>query len=88
MLLFTNCPVVKEISSTTTLSLLSNPTYDPLQIKNNTTQMQQTNSTASTKRQVLATTASIFDPLGLLSPAVIAYNIFLQILWQGKLQCN
>jgi hypothetical protein len=35
---------------------------------------------------VLATTASIFDPLGLLSPAVIAYKIFLQKLWQDKLQ--
>ena len=35
---------------------------------------------------MLATTASIFDPLGLLSPAVIAYKIFLQKLWQDKLQ--
>jgi len=35
---------------------------------------------------VLAITASIFDPLGLLSPAVIAYKIFLQKLWQDKLQ--
>ena len=35
---------------------------------------------------VLATTASIFDPLGLLSPAVIAYKIFLQKLWPDKLQ--
>ena len=48
--------------------------------------MQQTNCTASTKRGVLANTASIFDPLGLLSPAVIAYKIFLQKLWQDKLQ--
>jgi len=37
---------------------------------------------------VLATTASIFDPLGLLSPAVIAYKIFLHKLWQDKLQCD
>jgi len=37
---------------------------------------------------VLAITASIFDPLGLLSPAVIAYKIFLQKLWQDKLQCD
>ena len=35
---------------------------------------------------MLATTASIFDPLGLLSPAVIAYKIFLQKLWQDELQ--
>ena len=68
------------------LGLLRNPTIDKYQVKNNTTQVQQTNSTASTKRRVLATTASIFDPLGLLSPAVIAYKIFLQKLWQDKLQ--
>jgi hypothetical protein len=35
---------------------------------------------------VLATTASIFHHLGLLSPAVIVYKIFLQKLWQDKLQ--
>jgi len=48
--------------------------------------VQPTDSTASAKRKVLATTASIFDPLGLLSPAVIAFKIFLQKLWQDKLQ--
>jgi len=31
---------------------------------------------------VLAFTASIFNSLGLLSPAVIAYKIFLRKLWQ------
>jgi len=48
--------------------------------------VQPTDSTANTNRRVLATTASIFDPLGLLSPAVIAYKIFLQKLWQDRLQ--
>jgi hypothetical protein len=48
--------------------------------------MQTINSTKSTKRKVLAMTASIFDPLGLLNPAVIAYKIFPQELWQDKLQ--
>ena len=66
--------------STTSSSLQGN--------KNNTTQMQLTDSTASTKRSVLATTASIFVPLGMLSPAVIANKIFLQKLWQEKLQCD
>jgi len=70
------------------LGLLRNPTIDNFQVKNNTAQVQKTNSTASTKRRVLATTASIFDPLGLLSPAVIAYKIFLQKLWQDRLQCD
>jgi hypothetical protein len=42
--------------------------------------------TKSTKRKVLAIKASIFDPLRLLCPAVIAYKIFLQKLWQDKIQ--
>jgi len=70
----------------TTLGLLWNPKRDQLQVKSNLTHMQTMNSTASTKRKVLAITASIFDPLGLLSPAVIAYKMFLQKLWQDKLQ--
>jgi len=72
----------------TTLGLLWNPTADQLQVKNIIIQVQLTDSTASTKRRVLATTASIFDPLGLLSPAVIAYKIFLQKLCQDKLQLD
>ena len=66
--------------------LLRNPTIDNFQVKNNTTQVQPTDFTASTNRKMLATTASIFEPLGQLSPAVIAYKIFLQKLWQDKLQ--
>ena len=70
----------------TTLGLLWNPAADELKVKNNTTQVQTTDSTLSRKRKVLAITASIFDPLRLLSPAVIVYKIFLQKLWQDKLQ--
>jgi hypothetical protein len=70
----------------TTPGLLWNPTTDKLQVKSSLTQMQTTDFTASTKRKVLAIIASIFDPLGLLSPAVIAYKIFLQKLWQEKLR--
>jgi len=69
-----------------TLGLLWNPQNDQLQVKSNFTQGQQTDSAASTRCKVLATTASIFDPLGLLSPAVTAYEIFLQKLWQDELQ--
>jgi len=60
----------------TTLGLLSNPAVDQLQVKNNTTQVQPTDSTKGTKRRVLATTAFIFDPLRPLSSAVIVYKIF------------
>jgi hypothetical protein len=56
---------------------------DQLQVKNNSSPVS-THSTASTKRKVLAATASIFDPLGLLSPAVITYKLFLQRLWLDK----
>jgi hypothetical protein len=38
-----------------------------------------------TKRKVAAGFASIFDSLGLISPSVIPYNIFLQELWLHKL---
>jgi hypothetical protein len=69
----------------TTLGLLWTPSADKLQVRNSI-QMQPANFTATTKRMVLSTTASIFDPLGLLSPAVIAYKRFLQKLWQDKLQ--
>ena len=72
----------------TTLRLLWYPAADQLQVKNNTTQVQPTDSTVSTKRKVLATTASLFDPLGLLSPAFIVYKIFLQKLCQDKLRCD
>ena len=70
----------------TTLGLLWNPAADQLQVKNITAQVQPTDSTVSTKRKVRATTASVFDPLGLISPAVIVYKIFLQRLWQEKLE--
>jgi hypothetical protein len=70
----------------TTLGLLWNPKNDKLQVKSSLTQMQTINSTKTTKRKVLAITASSFNPLGLLSPAVTAYKIFLQKLWQDKLQ--
>jgi hypothetical protein len=53
-----------------TLGLQWNPKADQLQVNNNSSSVS-TDSTASTKRKVLATTASIFDPLGLLSPSVI-----------------
>ena len=69
-----------------TLGLLWNTKTDQFQVKNIITEVEPTGSTASTKRKVLATTASIFDPLGLLSPAVIVYKIFLQKLWQDNLK--
>jgi hypothetical protein len=68
----------------TTLRLLWSLHYDQPQVKSIFIHDQATDSTASTKRKVLTTITSIFDPLGLLSPAVIAYKTFLQKLWQEK----
>lgn len=39
------------------------------------------NSNNLTKRKVLSTIASIFDPLGWLAPIVIVFKIFMQKLW-------
>jgi hypothetical protein len=72
----------------TTLGLLCDPTNVQLQVKSNFSKVQLRNSTASTKHKLLATTAAIFDPFGLVSPAVIAYKIFLQKLSQDQMQCD
>ena len=40
----------------------------------------------NTKRMVLQTIASIFDPLGFFSPIVLPGKVFLQELWQKKIE--
>jgi len=67
-----------------TLGLLWLPSTDQLQVRNNSPP-ESTDSAPSSKRKVLARIASIFNPLGLLSPAVIAHKMFLQKLWQDSL---
>ncbi|XP_033229546.1 uncharacterized protein LOC117181086 [Belonocnema kinseyi] len=47
--------------------------------------VQQTSHSCATKRPILSTIAQIFDPLGLVVPAVIRAKIILQSLWQLKL---
>ncbi|XP_075210203.1 uncharacterized protein LOC142317527 [Lycorma delicatula] len=39
-----------------------------------------------TKRSVLATISSIFDPLGLLGPIIMQYKVFMQQLWLQNLR--
>jgi hypothetical protein len=67
-----------------TLGIQWNTKSDQLQVRNNSFPLHLLVN-ASTKRTVLAATASIFDPLGLLSPSVILYKMFIQTLWQNKL---
>ncbi|KAI5181998.1 hypothetical protein NEOKW01_2140, partial [Nematocida sp. AWRm80] len=44
------------------------------------------NANLNTKRKVLQTIASVYDPLGILSPCTIAARIFMQSLWQENLE--
>jgi hypothetical protein len=46
--------------------------------------VQINQATTPTKRSVLRATASIYDPLGLLSPVIIQCKILLSQLWQIK----
>ena len=41
-----------------------------------------------TKRQVLSELATLFDPLGLVGPTIVKAKIFMQQLWQKKLDWN
>jgi hypothetical protein len=43
------------------------------------------NELARTKREVLRTTAAVFDPIGYIAPVVIRAKIFLQKLWRCNL---
>ena len=45
----------------------------------------KSNNKPFSKRVVLSIIASIFDPLGLIAPAVISCKIFMQRLWLSKL---
>jgi hypothetical protein len=67
------------------LGLLWHPALDQFQVASGITP-STVKGHLDTNRKVLATIASIFEPLGLVTPVVIAYRIFMQTLWKVKLQ--
>jgi len=65
------------------LGLLWNSTTDKLIFC-----VQINQDTTPTKRSVLRASAFIYDPLGLLSPVIIQCKMFMQQLWQMKINCD
>lgn len=73
-----NCPL--EIHADViikTIGLAWNPSLDCFQYR----VVQPIEHTEPTKRVVLSEIASLFDPLGLLAPTIVAAKIFMQTLW-------
>ncbi|XP_050547127.1 uncharacterized protein LOC126908855 [Daktulosphaira vitifoliae] len=65
-----------------TLRLCWNTDNDSYQFKLNAE--EKTNINNTTKRAVLSSIASIFDPLGLIGPIIIKAKLIMQRLWQLK----
>ena len=63
-----------------TLGIVWNTSSDKFCVSTKPT-LFQTQRTPITKRQVSSIIASIFDPIGLISPVTIKYKMFLQTLW-------
>ncbi|CAI6369690.1 unnamed protein product [Macrosiphum euphorbiae] len=72
-----------ESCTTKTLFLFWNPFNDVHQYKVNNN--CKNNAERITKRIVLSTIATIFDPLGLVGPVVVVAKIFMQKLWQARI---
>lgn len=73
-----NCPL--ELHSEDSIKILGlawNPSADCFQYR----VTLPNNASKPTKRMILSEVATLFDPLGLLAPVVIAAKIFLQTLW-------
>ena len=67
---------------TKVLGLVWNTDADELSISTKKLEIQQP---ATTKREVLTTLASIYDPLGMLTPVKINMKIYMQNLWEKGL---
>lgn len=67
---------------TKVLGLVWNTSTDELSIS---TKRINSDKPGTTKREVLATIASVYDPLGMLTPGTIKMKIFLQELWEKNI---
>ena len=65
------------------LGLHWNTTIDTLSLAPK--QLSPSNSTFTTKRDVLQTSSQIYDPLGWVTPVTVRTKILLQEIWQTKL---
>jgi len=70
-----------------TLALLWHPLLDQFLISKGTCaqRLRESKNSPVSKRIISYSVAAIFDPLGLISPVVVVYKIFLQQLWLHKL---
>ena len=73
--------IKRESSETSVLGLVWNPVED--KIRCNITAAEDT---TPTKRQILRSVATIFDPLGILSPITVIVKQLLQRIWKLRLQ--
>ncbi|XP_036143399.1 uncharacterized protein LOC118645797 [Monomorium pharaonis] len=62
------------------LGIAWNPTRDAFQIKISTEDL-----IPRTKRTILSTVAKLYDPLGWVTPVIVASKIFMQQLWRGRI---
>ncbi|CAG4976903.1 unnamed protein product [Colias eurytheme] len=59
--------------------------YFPIEKHDSSNSESTSMPTANSKREILSVISQIFDPLGLVSPVVIKFKIFLQTLWLQNL---
>lgn len=71
---------IDDSDTVKTLGLLYQPDSDTFRFS-----IQEVNTQKVTKRSVLSEIAKIFDPLGLVGPVIASAKIFMQVLWQLKL---
>lgn len=72
---------INDKDTVKTLGLLYQPESDIFRFSVH----QEVNNVKVTKRSILSEIAKIFDPLGLVGPVITSAKIFMQALWQLKL---